>query len=157
GAVGTGGGVDAGHPEAAEIALAAFSADVSVLPGLVNDFDGDREQSRSTAPETLGAVENAIAAPARLKSTFCSGHGGASTVGEHDLDAFFERTADHVVVAQAAQAFARFLLHSVVAAAFGAANAARSGHPESLGGRTIRLHFRHGGLFLALQGCLGEA
>src|SRR5262249_29163157 len=119
-AVGAGRRVDTGDPQPAEIALLALSADVRVLPGLVNDLVGDGEEARSSAPEALGMVENAIAAPSRLETSFGSRHGrgSLSAVRQHDLDALLERLGHHVVVAQSTQALAGFLLHTVVAAAF---------------------------------------
>src|SRR5205823_2957946 len=74
-AVGARGGVDACDPETAKIALPALATDVRVLPGFVNDLDGDGEQARSTAPEAFGVVEDAVSAPTRLESTFGSRHG----------------------------------------------------------------------------------
>src|SRR5690606_14289562 len=56
------GRVDAGHPQAAEVALAQLAADVGVLPGLVDRLDGDAVQAGTCAPVTLGVVEDAVAA-----------------------------------------------------------------------------------------------
>lgn len=55
----------------------------------------------------------------------------------------FKRLIDHVVVAEAANALARLLLHSVVSALLGATNATFTGHFEPLCRGFSGFHFRH--------------
>src|SRR5262249_23148357 len=134
--VDAGRGVDAGDPQAAEVALLEAAADVAVLPGVADDLDGPAEAGLSSAAETPGLVEDAVAATARLETTLDTGHFRApsSAVGEHELDALLERLLDHVVLAKATAVLLALLLHDVVEARLAATHAARPGDLEPLRG-----------------------
>src|SRR5580704_12803143 len=79
-----------------------------------------------------------------LNPRFARGMGVSSAVRKQALRPLLHRPVDHVVLAQAAEALARLLLHAVVSTGLRAANAPLSGDPEPLGGGFLRLHLRHG-------------
>src|SRR5262245_49718257 len=68
------GGVDADDPQAAEFPLPLLAAVEHVAPGVTNGFERNLPVVVAVAAETLGVLENAIAAAPRFESTFCARH-----------------------------------------------------------------------------------
>jgi hypothetical protein len=69
------GGVDAGDPQRAELALALAAVAVGVLPRLHHRLLGDAVDVLAAAAETLGLLEDLLVARACGYAAFDSGHG----------------------------------------------------------------------------------
>jgi hypothetical protein len=67
-------GVDAGDPEAAELALALTTVTVGVLTGLHHRLLGDAIDVLAATAVTLGQGENFLVTRVRRYTTFDSGH-----------------------------------------------------------------------------------
>src|SRR5438874_8024545 len=63
------GGVEAGHPEGAEVPLFLPAVAVGVPPGTHDELDGRPVQRTRTGAEALGLLENPLALPRVLGTT----------------------------------------------------------------------------------------
>src|SRR5207245_1909279 len=92
-----------------------------------------------------GVAHDAVTTTTGLEASLDSGHGdlSLSTVRQKQANSLLERLVDHVVLAEAAKALARLLLHPVVTATLRAPDPAGAGDLEALGSGAVRLHFRH--------------
>ena len=69
-----GGGVYAGNPECAEIALLDPPVPKCVIQGAIDGFGSASEQFASGSPVTLGQLQHLVSSLSRFKSSFYSWH-----------------------------------------------------------------------------------
>src|SRR4051794_26903598 len=84
-----GSGVDAGDPQAAEVALPLATVEPGVAPLAMDGLYGRLPELGPTTAEPLRVLANAVAAASRLVTTFCARHGPlllGKTVRDHRLD-----------------------------------------------------------------------